>query len=133
MRRVIPFILLAAFTLILVTALHGSQAQAVLNPHGGYSAKTAMCSTCHRLTSFRRASLTVETDASLLMQVKDVLPDTPVFANTGVRKDNVKDQLAIADGAVVGTTFKKDGYIWNPVDVQRVRDFMSVVRSLPGR
>jgi predicted TIM-barrel enzyme len=39
------------------------------------------------------------------------LPDTPVFASTGVRLANVEEQLAVADGAVVGTTFKRDGYI----------------------
>ncbi len=33
------------------------------------------------------------------------------FANTGVRLNNVEDQLSIADGAVVGTTFKKKGFL----------------------
>ncbi len=75
----------------------------------------------------------VETDASLLKQVKDALPETPIFANTGVRVANVEAQLSIADGAVVGTTFKKDGYIWNPVDVQRVKDFMSAVKAFRDR
>ena len=71
----------------------------------------------------------VETSADLLHQVKEVLPDTPIFANTGVRLSNVAAQLSVADGAVVGTTFKRDGYIWNEVDVQRVSEFMHVVRQ----
>ncbi len=62
--------------------------------------------------------------------VKDAIPDTPVFANTGLRLDNVAAQLAIADGAVVGTTFKRDGYIWNEVDERRVRAFMERVKEL---
>lgn len=74
-----------------------------------------------------------ETSEQVLTQVKDVVADTPVFANTGVRVSNVADQLAVADGAFVGTTFKEDGFIWNSVDQSRVEEFMRVVRSLPGR
>jgi len=70
-----------------------------------------------------------ETSAAALKVVKDAVPGTPVFANTGVRLSNIEEQLSIADGAVVGTTFKKDGYIWNPVDVNRVKDFMGKVNS----
>jgi membrane complex biogenesis BtpA family protein len=61
-----------------------------------------------------------EASTESLRVVKDAVPDTPVFANTGVRLDNVAAQLAIADGAVVGTTFKRDGYIWSEVDQGRV-------------
>lgn len=71
----------------------------------------------------------VETDASLLKKVKDTVPSTVVFANTGVRIDNVKDQLTYADGAVVGTTFKHDGKFENHVDEARVKEFMDVVKS----
>ncbi len=71
----------------------------------------------------------VETDASILKQVKDGLPDTPVFANTGIRLGNVEAQLRIADGAITGTTFKRDGYIWNEVDANRVREFMTHVKA----
>ncbi|HOG47804.1 MAG TPA: BtpA/SgcQ family protein [Anaerolineae bacterium] len=70
-----------------------------------------------------------ETDHSLLAQVKQAVPSTPVFANTGVRPDTVATQLAVADGAIVGTYFKRDGHTWNPVDVERVRELMAVVRA----
>ena len=65
--------------------------------------------------------------------MKETVPDTPVFANTGVRLENIAQQLAIADGAVVGTTFKKDGYIWNDVDVSRVKEFMKKVKEIRGK
>jgi membrane complex biogenesis BtpA family protein len=71
-----------------------------------------------------------ETDAQTLRKVKEVVPDTVVFANTGVRLENVKEQLSIADGAVVGTTFKKDGIFENHVDQDRVKEFMDKVKSL---
>ncbi|UCC76246.1 MAG: BtpA/SgcQ family protein [Anaerolineales bacterium] len=70
-----------------------------------------------------------ETDTNLLAQVKRALPEIPVFANTGVRADTVEAQLSVADGAIVGTYFKLDGVTWNPVDVQRVEEFMAVVRG----
>ena len=39
-------------------------------------------------------------------------------------------QFAIADGACMGTAFKKDGFFKNHVDVQRVKDFMEIVRDI---
>jgi hypothetical protein len=70
-----------------------------------------------------------ETPFQTLQQVKEAVPDTPVFANTGVRASNVAQMLSIADGAIVGTTFKRDGYIWNEVEVNRVREFMQAVKE----
>ena len=69
-------------------------------------------------------------EAANLMVVKVALPDTPVFANTGVNLGNVGDILRVADGAVIGTHFKVDGNTWNPVDAARVKRFMDKVRSL---
>jgi membrane complex biogenesis BtpA family protein len=71
-----------------------------------------------------------ETSAQALQVVKQAAPHTPVFANTGVRLANLAEQLAIADGAVVGSTFKRDGYIWNEVDGARVKEFMAAVKEL---
>ncbi len=73
-----------------------------------------------------------ETSADTLKRVKEAVPETPVFANTGVRLSNVERTLAIADGAVIGTTFKGDGYIWNEVDVKRVREFMQKAKAVRG-
>ena len=72
----------------------------------------------------------VETDASTLKHVKEAVPDTVVFANTGMTVNNVKEQLSIADGAVVGTTFKIDGKFANHVDQSRVKEFMDKVKTL---
>ena len=71
-----------------------------------------------------------ETDAQILKRVKDVVPNTVVFANTGLRLENVTEQLGIADGAVVGTTFKKDAVFENHVDQQRVKEFMDKVKAI---
>ncbi len=71
-----------------------------------------------------------EISTQTLQMVKQAVPETPVFANTGVNLSNVREQLALADGAVIGTAFKKEGYTWNPVDVERVRAIMQRARSL---
>ena len=71
----------------------------------------------------------VASSAETLRRVKDAVPQIPVLANTGVRPDNLRAQLGIADGAITGTAFKRDGYIWNEVDTNRVREFMSVART----
>jgi len=73
-----------------------------------------------------------ETSADTLKLVKQAVPDTPVFANTGVRLSNVEQMVGASDGAVIGTTFKRDGYIWNPVDVNRVREFMQKAKAVRG-
>jgi membrane complex biogenesis BtpA family protein len=71
-----------------------------------------------------------ETDSSILKAVKNAVPDTAVFANTGVRLSNVQEQLSIADGTVTATTFKRDGKFENEVDVKRVKEFMDRVREI---
>jgi hypothetical protein len=65
-----------------------------------------------------------------LRKVCDAVKDVPVFANTGVNVDNVRDILGVASGVIIGTHFKIDGNTWNPVDGARVRHFMDVVGKL---
>jgi hypothetical protein len=72
----------------------------------------------------------METSMQDLTVVKEAIPETPIFANTGVRLENVDQQLAVADGCITGTTFKRDGYIWNEVDINRVRAFMDKVKAI---
>ncbi len=68
-------------------------------------------------------------DQTALKKVREAV-ETPLFANTGVNIDNVRDIFAIADGCVIGTHFKVDGDTWKAVDPERVKRFMGVVESL---
>jgi membrane complex biogenesis BtpA family protein len=72
------------------------------------------------------------TPAAALRLVREAVPGTVVLANTGVGPGNVAELLAVADGAVVGTAFKRDGHTWNEVDASRVREFMGRVRGIRG-
>jgi predicted TIM-barrel enzyme len=65
-----------------------------------------------------------------LTRVKQAVPATPVFANTGVRHETVVQVLQVADGCVVGTCFKEDGKPENRVSVHNVRRFMNIVREI---
>ncbi len=65
------------------------------------------------------------TDAQKIKLVKDMVPNTVVFANTGVNNETLEKQLSVADGAIVATTFKYNGKFENQVDVERVKVFMN--------
>lgn len=67
-------------------------------------------------------------DLGHISEAKAAVPSTPVLANTGVKIETVRQTLSIADGVIVGTGLKQDGYTWNPVDPERVRRFMAEVR-----
>ncbi|MBA9088111.1 hypothetical protein FHR92_004607 [Fontibacillus solani] len=71
-----------------------------------------------------------ETDSAVLSRVKKAVPETVVFCNTGCTVDTIERQLSIADGAVVGTTFKIAGKFDNLVDQKRVKAFMDKVKSV---
>jgi membrane complex biogenesis BtpA family protein len=71
-----------------------------------------------------------ETSTQTLQIVKDAIPDTYVFANTGVNIENVEAQLAIADGAIIGTAFKEGGSTWNPVSQERVAKMMNKIKGI---
>ncbi|MEG2634262.1 MAG: BtpA/SgcQ family protein, partial [Oscillospiraceae bacterium] len=70
------------------------------------------------------------TNPEILKRAKSAAGETVVFANTGCRVDTIESLLEIADGAVVGTTFKYDGKFENQVDESRVKEFMNKVHSV---
>lgn len=69
------------------------------------------------------------TDIEHLRTVKAAAGDTPVIVNTGVNRDNVADLLSVADAAIVGTHFKRDGVFENPADPARVAALMHALRG----
>ncbi len=69
------------------------------------------------------------TNPETLKRAKGAVGDTPVFANTGCKPNTIEGLLSIADGAVVGTTFKFDGKFENLTDESRVKAFMDIVKA----
>ncbi len=53
----------------------------------------------------------------------------PVIVGSGFDAASARELLTHADGAIVGSSLKRDGVWWNPVDPQRVRDLMDQVAA----
>ena len=68
-------------------------------------------------------------EMSDLREAKEAVPDVPVIANTGVRADTVAEIFKVADGAIVGTSLKRDGVTWNEVDPDRARVLVEAARA----
>jgi membrane complex biogenesis BtpA family protein len=68
-------------------------------------------------------------DVSTLAEVRKAVPsEVPVLLNTGATAANIARFLEHADGCIVGSSLKKDGYTWNPVDPERARAFVDAAR-----
>jgi uncharacterized protein len=72
----------------------------------------------------------VGADMGDLREAKQAVSRVPVLANTGVNHDTVGEILRLVDGAIVGTSLKVDGNTWNPVDPQRARRMVELVRAV---
>jgi len=70
-----------------------------------------------------------EADPHSIASVKQVSGPVPVLAGTGVTPENVRKMLQVADGAIVASSLKVGGITLNPVDVDRVKKFMAMVRD----
>lgn len=75
------------------------------------------------------ASAGSETSTDIISSVREVAGDVPVFCNTGCNAKTAVEKLTNSDGACVGTTFKKDGKFENNVELQRVVEFMNIVKE----
>jgi membrane complex biogenesis BtpA family protein len=72
-----------------------------------------------------------EPDITWLREAKQAVgPDVPVILNTGARVDNIRQFLSVADGVIVGSSLKVDGYTWNPVDESRLKAFVAEVKDV---
>src|SRR6266849_1975623 len=54
----------------------------------------------------------------------------PVLVGSGSNRENIGAFLQYADGVIVGSSLKKDNVMQNPVDIQRVREYMDAVRAV---
>lgn len=63
-------------------------------------------------------------------KIKERFPDKPLILGSGANRDNIKDLLPYADGVIVGTTIKKDGYLYNPIDRKRAEEFIKAAKSI---
>ena len=71
-----------------------------------------------------------EPDLAALREAREAVdPEMPVLVNTGSKSTNIAAFLEVADGCIVGSDLKVDGYTWNSVDPARVRRFVAAARA----
>lgn len=67
-----------------------------------------------------------------IKSVREAANGLPIIVASGVDIKSVKDVLAISEGVIIGTSLKKDGNIWNPIETGRAKAFMERVREVRG-
>ena len=67
------------------------------------------------------------TDPQLVKEVKSFAPNTPVFIGSGATPETLKALAPYADGFIVGSYFKVDGRLDNPIDPGRVEAFLAAL------
>lgn len=70
------------------------------------------------------------TATEYLCEAKQAAGNTPVLVGSGTSPENVTDQARDADGFIVGTAFKENGVVTNPVSVSRVREMVKRLKEL---
>lgn len=71
-----------------------------------------------------------EPDVATVADVRAAVdPSIPVLLNTGAKAATIATYLQYADGCIVGSDLKRDGYTWNEVDPERVKRFVDAARS----
>jgi hypothetical protein len=63
-----------------------------------------------------------------LRAVKEAVPETPIFIGSGTTNENAVSLMAIANGVIVASSLKRQGVLQNPVDVERVRNLVKILK-----
>ncbi len=99
----------------------------------GERAKSAVVSSLVDVILVSGMTAGMEPDLDTLKEVKEAVSDVvPVLLNTGGKAENIKRYLTVADGVIVGSSLKVDGYTWNRVDEKRAWTFMKTVIEARG-
>lgn len=66
---------------------------------------------------------------STMAEVKKQFPEYPLILGSGSNPGNIKELLEYADGVIVGTTIKKDGYLYNEIDYDRAKELIEAAKG----
>ncbi len=69
-----------------------------------------------------------ETPIEKIKEFRRIIGNESLIVGEGLTPENVREQLSIADGGIVGTYFKKRGLIRERIDEERVKKFMDSLR-----
>lgn len=68
------------------------------------------------------------TDLSQAREVRQAAGGVPVFIGSGVTAETITQYLPHCDGFIIGSAFKRDGRVEEPVDPARVTAILSQLR-----
>jgi len=71
-----------------------------------------------------------ETPLDKIKEFKTLCGNKPLIIGAGLNSTNVKEQLSIADGAIVGSCFKPYGRTTEPISRELVKEFMDEVNKI---
>ena len=69
-------------------------------------------------------------EASDVAILREAVPEGFILVGSGVTVANAPQLLAKADGAIVGTSLKRDGMVSNPIDPDRVKRLAEIIQEL---
>jgi membrane complex biogenesis BtpA family protein len=79
------------------------------------------------------AATGADTSIEDVRRVKSAVPNTPILIGSGFNAQTASSLLQAADGAIVGTSLKRDGIVSNPVDEERVRELRAAMQACNGQ
>ena len=68
-------------------------------------------------------------EETVMARCKRVNPNIPIIFNNGSTPENVKGMLPYCDAVLVGTSIKRDGYLYNEIDRDRAARFIQAAKG----
>lgn len=71
-------------------------------------------------------------DTTPLTEIKGIQEAVtlPIIVGSGLTAENAPEILAMADGAIVGTSIKSEGVWWEQISVERLKTLMEIVQNV---
>lgn len=71
-------------------------------------------------------------DPTNINEIKKIKDNTelPVIIGSGLNIENISENLNVADGAIVGSSLKKDNSWWEPVKLEKVKKIINEVEKI---
>jgi membrane complex biogenesis BtpA family protein len=99
----------------------------------GEAARSAVTSSLADAILVSGSMAGAEPSLDLVREIRSsVPPEVPVLLNTGAKASTIDRYFEFADGCIVGSDLKVEGYTWNRVDRDRVKRFVDAARSYSG-
>jgi membrane complex biogenesis BtpA family protein len=72
----------------------------------------------------------IATPTKKALKIKNAITGIPILIGSGLDAENASELLTISDGAIVGTSLKINSITSNPIDVNKVKALMEIVKKV---